>query len=79
MHAAKSLQSCLTLCDPARLLCPWESPGKNTGVGCCVLLQGTLLNPGIEPTSPAASVVQVNSLLLSHRGSPLNLYNNKIK
>ena len=34
MHAAaaKSQQSCPTLCD--RLLCPWDSPGKNTGVGC---------------------------------------------
>ena len=30
---AKSLQSCLTLCDP------WDSPGKNTGVGCHFLLQ----------------------------------------
>ena len=35
---------CLTLCDPidnspARLLCPWDSPGKNTGVGCHFLLQ----------------------------------------
>ena len=20
--------------QPARLLCPWDSPGKNTGVGC---------------------------------------------
>ena len=91
--AAKSLQSCLTLCDPidgsppgspipgifqarvlewvaiafsieraccccccqvasvvsdsvqphrrqpTRLLCPWDSPGKNTGVGCHFLLQ----------------------------------------
>ena len=31
---AKSLQSCLTLCDPTdgstRLPCPWDSPGKNT-------------------------------------------------
>ena len=26
--------------QPARLLCPWDSPGKNTGVGCHVLLQG---------------------------------------
>ena len=25
---------------PTRLLCPWDSPGKNTGVGCHVLLQG---------------------------------------
>ena len=23
----------------ARLLCPWDSPGKNTGVGCHFLLQ----------------------------------------
>ena len=41
--AAKSLQLCLTLCDPidepTRLLRPWDSPGKNTGVGCHFLLQ----------------------------------------
>ena len=42
--AAKSFQSYLTLCNPrqqpTRLLCPWDSPGKNTGVGCHFLLQG---------------------------------------
>ena len=27
--------------QPARLLCPWDSLGKNTGVGCHFLLQGT--------------------------------------
>ena len=32
--------------QPARLLCPWESPGKNTGVGCHFLLQGTFLIQG---------------------------------
>ena len=42
--AAKSLQSCLTLCNPhrwqpTRLPCPWDSPGKNTAVGCHFLLQ----------------------------------------
>ena len=42
--AAKSRQSCPTLCDPIdrslnRLLCPWEPTGKNTGVGCHFLLQ----------------------------------------
>ena len=40
--ATKSLQSCSTLCDPidpTRLLCPWDSPGNNTGVGCHFLLQ----------------------------------------
>ena len=31
---------------PARLLCPWDSPGKNTGVGCHFLLQGI---PGSTP------------------------------
>ena len=29
---------------PARLLCPWNSPGKNTGVGCHSLLQGIVVN-----------------------------------
>ena len=36
---------------PARLLCPWDSLGKNTRVGCCALLQGNLShlqsNPGL--------------------------------
>ena len=26
-------------CSPPRLLCPWDSPGKNTGGGCYELLQ----------------------------------------
>ena len=29
---------------PARLLCPWDFPGKNTGVGCHFLLQGIFPN-----------------------------------
>ena len=44
------------LCDPMncnRLLRPWDSPGRDTGVGCHFLLQGFFPNPGIEPTSPA--------------------------
>ena len=32
--------------SPARLLCPWDSPGKNTGVGCHALLQGILPTQG---------------------------------
>ena len=38
-----------------RYLCPWNSPGKNTGVGCHSLLQIFPIqgsNPGIEPRSP---------------------------
>ena len=27
--------------EPARLLCPWDSPGKHTGAGCHARLQGT--------------------------------------
>ena len=38
---------------PARFLCPWDSPVKNTGLGCHDLLQGNLPDPGIEPRSPA--------------------------
>ena len=34
---------------PARLLCPWNFPGKNAGVGCHALLQGTLLTQGSNP------------------------------
>ena len=37
--AAKSLQSCPTLQPHRRLPRPWDSPGKNTGVGCHFLLQ----------------------------------------
>ena len=31
-------------CSPTRPLCPWDSPGKNTGVGCHFLLQGIFLS-----------------------------------
>ena len=34
---------------PPRLLCPWNSPGKNTGVGCHSLLQGIFLAQGWNP------------------------------
>ena len=42
--AAKSLQSCPTLCDPIDgsppdSPRPWDFPSKNTGVGCHFLLQ----------------------------------------
>ena len=32
--------------QPARLLCPWDFPGKDTGVGCHFLLQGIFLTLG---------------------------------
>ena len=35
---------------PTRLLCPWDSPGKNTGVGCHFLLQCMKLKSESEVT-----------------------------
>ena len=35
--------------QPARLLCPWDFTGKNTGVGCHFILQD-LPDQGIKPT-----------------------------
>ena len=32
--------------QPPRLLCPWDFPGKNTGVDCHALLQGIFLTQG---------------------------------
>ena len=34
---------------PARLLCPWNFPGKNAGVGCHSLLQRITLTQGLNP------------------------------
>ena len=33
---------------PSRLLCPWDSPGKSTGVGCHFLLQGIFPTQGLD-------------------------------
>ena len=47
------VQSCPTLkshrLQPTRFLCPFDSPGKNTGVGCHFLLQGIFLTQGQNP------------------------------
>ena len=56
---------------PARLLCPWNFPGKNTGVGCHLLPRGSSL-PKIFQTqgsNPRLLHEQENSLPLSHLGS----------
>ena len=55
---------------PTRLLCPWESPGKNTGVGCHFLLQGIFLTQG----SSLSLLCLEDSLALSHLGSPWALF-----
>ena len=50
---SKSLQSCLTLCDPMDCSLPGsfvhgDSPGKNTGVCCHYLLQGIFPTQGLS-------------------------------
>ena len=63
---------CATLWTAAsRILYPWDSPSKNTRVGCHALLQGNLLNQWMKPRSPA---LQADSLLLSHQGICIHLY-----
>ena len=47
---------------PARLLRPWDAPGKNTGVGCHFLLQGNLPDPWIESVSLCLLHLWVDSL-----------------
>ena len=46
-------QWCPILCDPwtvtHRFLCPWKSPGKNTGMGCHFILQKIFLTQGLIP------------------------------
>ena len=59
--AAKSLQSCPTLCDPhrrqpTRLPRPWDSPGKNTGVGCHFLLQCMKVKSESEVTQSCSTL-----------------------
>ena len=58
---------CLTLCDPSRPLCPWDSPGKNTWVGCHALLQGIFPTRG---SNPGLSYCRWFLYHLSHQGNP---------
>ena len=49
----------------SRLLCPWDFPGKDTGVGGPFLLQGDFLTQGLNPGLPycrRSPALQVNSL-----------------
>ena len=54
---------------PARLLRPWDSPGKSTGVGSHVLLQGIFPTQGLSPHLSHLLNWQADSLLPHHLGS----------
>ena len=55
---------------PARLLCPWDSPNKNTGVCCHSVLQGIFPTQGSN-----LGLLHCRQILyrLSHQGSPRGL------
>ena len=50
------------------LLCPWDSPGKDTGEGCHALLQGIFPTQGLNLHLFCLLPWQGDSLLLSPRG-----------
>ena len=55
--------------QPTRLLCPWDSPGKNTAVGCHFLLQGIFPTQRCNPRLFYLLHWQVGSFPLHHLGS----------
>ena len=57
----------VVVCKPTRLFCPWDSPGKNTGVGCLSILQGIFLTQGSKP-----GLLHCRQILyhLRHQGNP---------
>ena len=72
---AQSLQSYPTLCNPMDYNLPrysvhGNSLGKNTGVGCHILLQGIFLTQGSNPCLLCLLHWQTGSLLLASPGSP---------
>ena len=56
---------------PARLLCPWDSTGKNTGVDCHALLQGIFPIQGSNPHLLNLLRWQAGSLPLVPSGKPI--------
>ena len=63
----------------ARLLCPWDFPGKNTGVGCRSLLQGIFPTQGSNPHLLYLLNWQAGYLPLCHLGSPMATWKSYIE
>ena len=59
--------------QPTRLLCLWDIPGKNTGVGCPFLFQEIFPAQGSNLCLLSPLFWQVGSLPLSHLGSQVGL------
>ena len=56
--------------QPSRRLCPWDSPGKNTGMGCHFLLQGIFPTQGSSPSLLHLLLWKEDSSPLCYLGSP---------
>jgi len=79
-HTHTESEHCSVVCNslrlhglqPARLLCPWNSPGKNTGVGCHSDIPKSLwwlqqkLTQQCQPSNWTACIRQVRSLIYSY-------------
>ena len=63
----------------ARLLCPWNFPGKNPGVGCHFLLQGVIPTQGSNLSLLCLLHWQVYSLSMHWLESLTNTYRKLIK
>ena len=70
-HASKLLQSCLTLCNAMDYSppgsCPWDSPGKDTGVGFHVLLQGIFPTQGSKGSNCISHIYCIGRWVLYHQ------------
>ena len=60
--------------QPARLLCPWDFPDKNTGMGCHFLLQGIFPIQGSNLCFLSLLRWQADSLPLSHSETQFRMY-----
>ena len=72
--------------QPTRLPCPWDSPGKNTGMGCHFLLQCKkvksesevaqllLNNKRNELLTHATTLIKLQRISLSHKKSTPKSY-----
>ena len=64
----KTVSDSEVLEQQVKILCPWDFPGKKTGVGCHFLLQEIFPTQGLNP-----GLLHCRQMLypLSHQGSPL--------
>ena len=60
--------------QPARFLCPWDFPGRNTGVGCHAFLLGIFLTQGSNPCLCYLLYWQAGSIPLGKMETALHLY-----